>query len=398
MVPGRQMLIFVSDLHLTGELKGPAVSRAATFDRFWTRIDVARGERPARLCFVGDLFDIIRSRSWLDTELRPYHEPSPEVLAHVETIVAAIIERESEFLGLVRKAVEAGLLEIDYLLGNHDRLVSHSPKARRMIWKALTGEDRDVEFPSQIIYPEHRVLARHGHTADFVNYNADGSAAIGDAIAPELIMRFPRDVRKRLDAALPELDDLDDVRPIFAVPAWVRHYAVARKGVMGPVNDVWADNVENFLQIPFANEWMKDHRKEGGKKLRLLLQLSTGKILKKTKDHRLAQLYRFFQTFFDGRFARSSADILLEPEHAGLRFVVSGHSHYPSMTPLGDIDGEPTCYFNTGTWRTVHQMGRLTGGRPGFLAYEAMAYLVFFASDDPMGRDYEWWTGAMVAA
>jgi hypothetical protein len=26
-----------------------------------------------------------------------------------------------------------------------------------------------------------------------------------------------------------------------------------------------------------------------------------------------------------------------------------------------------------------------------------MTYLVFFPNDDRLGRDYEWWTGAMVA-
>jgi len=25
-----------------------------------------------------------------------------------------------------------------------------------------------------------------------------------------------------------------------------------------------------------------------------------------------------------------------------------------------------------------------------------MSYLVFFPSDDPLKRDYEWWTGALV--
>ena len=26
-----------------------------------------------------------------------------------------------------------------------------------------------------------------------------------------------------------------------------------------------------------------------------------------------------------------------------------------------------------------------------------MSYLVFFPTDDPMRRDFEWWTGALVA-
>jgi hypothetical protein len=45
----------------------------------------------------------------------------------------------------------------------------------------------------------------------------------------------------------------------------------------------------------------------------------------------------------------------------------------------------------------VHQIGYDVGGRPSFLAFDAMCYLVFFPGDDPLRRDYEWWTGAMVS-
>ena len=65
-------------------------------------------------------------------------------------------------------------------------------------------------------------------------------------------------------------------------------------------------------------------------------------------------------------------------------------------TALGRIDGHPAVYFNTGTWRAVHQIGHDLGGRPSFLPYDAMSYLVFFPSDDKLNREYEWWTGAMV--
>ena len=67
------------------------------------------------------------------------------------------------------------------------------------------------------------------------------------------------------------------------------------------------------------------------------------------------------------------------------------------MQPLGRIDGKPAVYFNTGTWRAVHQIGHDLGGRPSFLPYDAMSYLVFFPDGDKLGREYEWWTGASVA-
>jgi UDP-2,3-diacylglucosamine pyrophosphatase LpxH len=394
------MLILVSDIHLTDRLKGPSVSRAEHFDRFWVRIDAARGEAPAHLCFVGDLFDIVRSPLWHDSEVRPYHAPSPAQERLVERIAGDILAREQPFLERVRARVAAGELVVHYVLGNHDRLLAHAPAARRAIAFALRGREEPADFPAEMVFPDHGVLAFHGHTTDFICHEPDGGPPIGDAIASDLIVRFPRALRARLGAELPELDDIDDVRPIFAVPAWVRYYAVRQKGVLAPVGDVWRGLVEDFLENGYVRDWMHAHSggalSEGGK-LKLLLQLSTGRFMRKTKDARLGQVYRFFQHFFDGRFARRAAELLDAPAYRGLRFVVNGHSHFSSMTPLGQVDGRPACYFNTGTWRTVHQMGRGADGAPAFLPYEAMTYLCFFPSGDRLGRDFEWWTGALVS-
>ena len=72
----RPLLIFISDIHLTDRLHGNAVSKADQFTRFWERIQVARGKRPAKLCIVGDLFDLVRSPSWFEGRHRPYHGAS----------------------------------------------------------------------------------------------------------------------------------------------------------------------------------------------------------------------------------------------------------------------------------------------------------------------------------
>ena len=402
MARSRQLVVFISDLHLTDGLEGPRIARRRTFERFWKRIAGRRGDRPARIVFVGDLFDIVRSPRWLAGPLRPYHDPGPEVVAMVETIVDDILRREEAFLREIRSHVLAGRLEVDYLIGNHDRLLGHAPQARRRIWRALTGEDvAEVTFPTERVYPEHGVLAYHGNVCDFINYEPEGGATIGDAIAPELILRFPKLLRQRVGHPLPRLDDIDDVRPIYAVPSWVRHYAVRQKGILKAAGEAWRTVVDDFLDNPFTQSWMKRHRRGGriseARKLSLILQLSTGRIMRRTRDHRLAAAYKYLQHFFDGRFARPPARRLQTQPYRGLRYVVNGHSHFPSMTPLGDLDGRPGCYFNTGTWRTVHQMGRLTEGRPGFLAFDAMAYLVFFPETDELGRDFEWWTGALVA-
>jgi UDP-2,3-diacylglucosamine pyrophosphatase LpxH len=398
----RPLLVLVSDLHLTDALKGPRVARAAMLERFWSRIEVARRGRPAELVFVGDLFDIVRSPRWLETPHRPYHEPSAGVVKVVDGIVEATLERERDFFALLRKLADADALRVHYVLGNHDRLLAHAPRARRAIARALTGADRDIELGQEIVFPEHGVLAHHGHTGDFICSARDG-APVGDAIGLELIVRFPRLLRQRLPVADPvELDDIDDVRPIYAVPAWVRQLGEHRRGILGPLAETWSELVEEFLSNPFVKEWMRGQSRtllsfDPGKQLRLLLELSTGRIMGRAQDKRLTQLYKLFQHAFDGRFAHRAAERLSEPRHRGLRYVVNGHSHFPSMQPLGNIAGRPACYFNTGTWRTVHQIGTELDGRPAFLPYDAMSYLVFFPTGDSLGRDYEWWTGAMVA-
>jgi UDP-2,3-diacylglucosamine pyrophosphatase LpxH len=401
-VSARSLLVFISDLHLTDSLKGTRVTRAQALERFWTRMDVARRDKPAHIVFVGDLFDIVRSRRWLEGSRRPYLDPSPASVTVVEEIVDATLEREKEFFRMLRELVQQNKLKLDYILGNHDRLLGFAPSARRAIWKAMTGEDKkDVVFPSEMVFPDHGVLAHHGHTGDFICYGKDNVAPIGDAIGLELIVRFPPMLRERLTVPDPvELDDIDDVRPIYAVPSWVRQLGEYQKGLIGPLHTTWSQLVEEFLSKGFVKDWMKSQRKvlrlDPGKQLKLLLELSTGRIMGKTQDKRLTQVYKLFQHSFDGRFALRAAERLAEQKYRGLQYVVNGHSHFPSMTPLGHINGKASVYFNTGTWRTVHQIGTLMSGRPTFLAYDAMTYLVFFPDDDPLGRDYEWWTGVMI--
>ena len=398
----RPMLIFVSDIHLTDALHGGSIPKHETFERFWVRIQAARGKRPAHLCFVGDLFDIVRSPGWLGSELRPYHEPSPEVVAMVERIVDATLAREKPFFDAIRKRVESGELEVHYVLGNHDRLLRHAPKARRKIHRALTGKNRAVEFGSELLFREHAVLAYHGHVGDVINESPDGAATIGDAIGSELITRFPHAIREMVGDVHRGLDDIDDVRPVYAVPAWVRQLGIKNRELLRPIAKGWSGLVEDFLSNPFVRRWMrKQHRMLGldtGKKLRLLLELSTGRVMAHTHDQRLTKLYKVMQHAFDGRMAEQAGKELTIRERDGLRYVVNGHSHFASMVPLGSIGGRPAAYFNTGTWRTLHQIGHDLGGRPSFLPYDAMSYLVFFPSDDPMGRDYEWWTGAMISS
>jgi UDP-2,3-diacylglucosamine pyrophosphatase LpxH len=393
------LLILVSDLHLTDGCVVPHVSRAAQFERFWERIERTRQGQPVEIAFIGDLFDVVRSPQWHSGAHRPYHAPSPGLDAATASIARSIIAREQPFFDAIRKRVEAGAARVSYVLGNHDRLVGESPTAREAIRTAFTGRGDSSPFPTVGRWPEYGVLAYHGHTVDDLCHERDGSAPLGDAVGSELIVKFPMVIRKETGLDDPQLDDIDDVRPIYAVPSWVRALATGRKGVGRRVGTAWSGLVEEFFSVPFVKEWFKDHHRplsfDFARKVRTVLSLSAKRML--GVDQKIVHAYNVLFHWMDGRFAQSAAKALEKPDNAGLSYVVNGHSHFAAMQPLGNVNGVPACYFNTGTWRTVHQLGS-AAGTPAFLAYDSMAYLVFFPKGDRLGRKFEWWNGAMVSA
>ncbi len=400
-MPPRPLRIFFSDVHLTDQLAGTRLPWEQVLGRFWERIAGARGDQPAELVIVGDFLDLIRSPLWFEGDTRPYHPPEAPVQETVGRIVDGVLEREAAFFEALRDLVASDQLRVHYLLGNHDRLLAHAPAARRRLWAAMTGEDRDVTLPEQQVFADDGVLAYHGHVVDLFSLPTQGLPPIADAIALELVVRLPMLLRERLGIADEHLDEIDDVRPIYAVPAWVRQLGQHQKGLVRPLLATWAELVEEFLAIPFVGDWVRAQQKvkgfDPGKQLKLLLQLSTAKVLPKTRDKHMTDLYKAFAYTLDGRFAAEAVQRLQAPEHKGLRYVINGHSHFPSMTPLGVLGGQQATYFNTGTWKPVHQMGTHTPGRPSFLHYDAMSYVAFFPDGDPLGRDVEWWTGASLA-
>src|SRR5215467_764252 len=118
----RPLLIFVSDIHLTDRLHGNAVSKAEQLARFWERIAAVRGKRPAELCVVGDLFDLVRSPSWFEGRHRPYHGATTNgVRKNVEQIVDETLRREAGFFAALRDKIGKGELKFHYVVGNHDR-------------------------------------------------------------------------------------------------------------------------------------------------------------------------------------------------------------------------------------------------------------------------------------
>lgn len=391
------MLIFVSDLHLRPGAHAN-VDRAAQFERFWQRIEQSRRGAQVTLCFVGDVFDVVRSPTWRNGATRPYHSPSPELAQSIEDLVEQTLKIEKPFLSAVRKRVETGALKIEYVLGNHDRLLEFSPKARWLIRDAFGMPGGAAPFPIEARFAEQGVLAYHGHVIDRICHDASGGASFSDLVCPELIVRFPIELRNELGVDHPRLDDIDDVRPVIAVPSWVRSLMRSEGPKLGEkISKVWARLVEEFLENRDVKEWFKAHHKtfrfDFAQKMKTLLALSGKRGLR--ESNRFVALNDIVFRLHDVKFARAAVKALQQKENNGLRYVVNGHTHFAGMTPLGRIDDKPSCYFNIGTWRTVHQLGNVDRSAPVFMGYDAMAYLVFFDKDDPLRREFEWWQGAV---
>ncbi len=391
------MLVFISDIHLRAGGR-TNVPRVEQLKRFWQRIDAARRTEQVTLAFVGDTFDLVRDPTWFSTPHRPYHPMTPALQKQVEVLIDSTLLAEQPFFDVLRAQTQSGSLKIELILGNHDRMLNEVPGARAAIRKAFGMKGGTDAFPMEVRFENEGVLAYHGHIADLVSSDAKEGVPFAELFCPELITRFPLEIRRQLELDHPHLDDIDDVRPVVSVPTWVRMLADGEgKEVGKKINKVWAGLVEEFLDNPHVVDWFKNNHKafrfDFAQKMKVLLALSAKSGLKEQSRFTAANdvLFRLLDTKFSGTAAKK----LEQKENQHLRYVVNGHTHFANMTPLGTINGAKSCYFNLGTWRTVHQLGHV--GTPSYLPFDAMGYLAFFGPDDPLGRELEWWQGAVLS-
>jgi hypothetical protein len=77
------------------------------------------------------------------------------------------------------------------------------------------------------------------------------------------------------------------------------------------------------------------------------------------------------------------------------KYVVYGHTHYQEVIPLNVCNTSTAAsdqvYFNTGTWRKIHEQIKCPSGE-AFASYDVMTYLAFFKEDERQGHPYEFWS------
>jgi hypothetical protein len=259
---------------------------------------------------------------------------------------------------------------------------------------------------------QHSVSARHGDDFDPYNLfekNRD-HASLSDAVCVELVKRIGVEIRSELQGQLPDeffgdLDEMGSIRPELMIPVWIANLLdryQATRAQREKIDDIWHDLVERFSRLDFLGELDKPFAFDLVDAIRAVLMFARLISIDKLDDWTLAidQLER--RMGLGGR-ANDSYRKYAAQEDAfrsrEVRYIVYGHTHRFSMTPLRSTlkDGMPfnQLYLNAGTWLPVHETCDAEANKKGFIFYKQMGYLGIFKDDERRGKSYEAWNGTL---
>jgi UDP-2,3-diacylglucosamine pyrophosphatase LpxH len=446
------MLVIISDLHLNDASTGAAVDPAA-FQIFAERLcDLAiraswRSDGRYRpidrmdLLLLGDVFDLIHSRRWLESGTRPWEDAhSPKIAETVTSIVDGVLHQNRESLNILRSLYGEGAIHIPpagpsgepvysgdghsvavrtfYMVGNRDwplhlvgpRYDLIRQKVANQVGLANVPGDPFPHDPKECdellqVLRRHRVLARHGDVFDPLNFSEDrDTSSLGDAIVVELVNRFAVELEQGLGEELPPpamsgLREIDHIRPLLLIPAWTE--GLLQRTNVSPslrkhIKRTWDRMVDEFLQLSVVRDqdiWSPFDLVDGLERaLKFSKRLSVGWI------SRISQwLHRLRGVESDSYYPHALSEEDFRNRRA--RHIVYGHTHCSESIPLDAsyADGYVLnqLYFNSGTWRRVYHPTQWGPGDREFIPTECLTYLAFFCADERGGRSFETWSGTL---
>lgn len=423
------MLVFISDIHLTDGTSGETIKSGAFRKLAIYLKDMAETAKTKKIEIVllGDIFDLIRSDCWLSSTIRPWSDSREKdaqgkgIKDYTDAIVDKICSdaENKESVAHLRKfrermAKKGIQVKITYIIGNHDWLVNRFPDTRTRIAKFLGMDDpgkyQTNPFATENFWDDYKVFARHGDIYDPFNFDGDRDASsLGDVIVVDLVNRFPKEVRDKIGPAtdpdlISELREIDNVRPLIDIPVWI-HGACRRAkspDAAKKVKEVWNELVDDFLEIEFVKQHDTRWPLEAVDGLQLGLKISTAFTFKDIANFPIRKLCRkevdyrkkaFYEEYMKGNMAE---------------FVVYGHTHHHEVTPL-DLTLLPSgeilqkTYFNTGTWRKIHEKTTFDEESQEFLHRHVMTFIAFYLDDERTfdlederrSHRFEVWNGAL---
>jgi UDP-2,3-diacylglucosamine pyrophosphatase LpxH len=444
------MLVIISDLHLADGTSGSLLS-AGAFRLLRERLqDLAESASQRRcgayrpveridLVLLGDVLEVIRSERWLTEAVRPWSSVnSPDLHRVASAITADILQTNAAALHELRELAQRGVsipaatrdgrpahderqpapVRIHYMVGNHDWFL-HLPGEK---YNALRRQVRDhlgLSTPADAPFPHeawednellqvlrrHKVFARHGDVYDPFNFEGDrNGSSLGDAIVVELLTRFVLQVQRTLGEELPlsvlaALQEIDNVRPLVMAPVWIDgmlERTCPDPALRKQVKVIWDELADEFLELPFVRQrdsWRPFDLVDG-----LQHALKFSRSLSLGWASRVAQWLNDVQGASTDSYCRHA---LAEQDFRNrrARHIVYGHTHHAEVLPLDASYAEGyvlhQMYFNSGTWRRVHQQTRFDPREREFIAADTLTFLAFYRDDEREGRPYETWSGTL---
>jgi UDP-2,3-diacylglucosamine pyrophosphatase LpxH len=164
------------------------------------------------------------------------------------------------------------------------------------------------------------------------------------------------------------------------------------------IKRVWDDLADEFIHLPFVRQHDTASLFDSVDTLEWALKFSKGISIQQA-----SQVVGWIQEKLGSRSTSSYKNAITEPtfKDRSTRFIVHGHTHRQEVVPLDIYQSNlrsravQQIYFNSGTWRQVHELARFRPSQLEFLGYHVMTHLAFFKDDERRGRPFEAWSGVL---
>ena len=414
------MLVIASDIHLTDGTSGKTINSGA-FQKFALylkdMVQTAKAKE-VEIVLLGDIIDLIRSDYWLRSNIRPWSKPSDEdgekqgLKDYTLKILDRINKKEDNKKSMAqieefRKEMEGEKVstKITYIIGNHDWLINRYPETRTKVARFLgidnPNQYKDKIFATEGYWEDYRVFARLGDIYDPFNFDENRDASsLGDAIVIDLINTFPKKVADKIGPAtdpdlISELREIDNIRPLIDIPLWI--HGVCRRAkspeTEKQVKEVWNELVDGFLKNKFVREHDKPWRMDVVDALQLGLKISKFVSLDDMINLPLRKFYKKSEDYVSKAFHEEYV------RRNMAEFVVYGHTHHHQVVPLDQVSMPggilQKTYFNTGTWRKVHENTVFDIENQEFLSRDVMTFIAFYLKAERKNHHFEVWNGAL---
>lgn len=449
------MLLIISDLHWVDETAGKHNLPGSVYSKFLERLRcIERFEERRRritevqVLFLGDIFDVVRSRLWfkragnVGAQVRPWgtlqgvmDHTHPDVLVKTRSILQRILDCQNvqeackAFQDWKARLTAKGVpVTFSCVLGNHDRFLHTDAQARSMVIDALNLDH--TQFPLTKTFEDYGVVAFHGHELDLFNFSlpaggrypfgrvAYGRPSIGEAITIDLVARIPHLLEYRLkaegvarpQAILSKLENIDNIRPVAAIFDWLSTYGkVLHSSLPAILDQVMQKICREFSRLPFVNDWSRvvdqtwipssagKLQRWGARLFDLDFDEYIGKIksLESARNLLLAGTSSSDPTEEFDRVRNHEFFRALRHELAKLedrKYLVYGHTHHPQIIPVYSDAKEERMLINTGTFRPRIYRA-MTGG---FVKMKTLSYAVFYNRNEEkhrrnMQQRFEFW-------